>query len=408
MAVTGGFFVSKEHDRKYSTSQVNGFFKGLIGNGVFKNVGGGLQVIAGDGMQVLVKPGKLTDSKGRWLENDTTLSLTVESSHVVLNRWDAVIARIDSSVAVRSCEITIKKGTTASIPPKPSITRNDAVEEYVLAYIEVKAGTATIKPYNIVDTRLDSRVCGYVTGLIEQLNTSDLFVQWTDAFDTWFNGIKNSLKWSYLVNSYNSTYTTTDNNETQILIDIEGFNKEIDILNVYINGLRLIPGIEYIINSNDMITLAQPVLANTLVAFEVIKCQEDPNTSAIESLIKLQRQVDRINSEIYTTKTVTEHKNVTILQRTENIDVSNINTFKLTDDGGLAQRTFYLTVYQYDTENVQIGTNRVEVGQELDISAAKYIVLLAGGSSGTFMIEYELTGPVSVIEELLNKENDTV
>ena len=51
MAVTYGFFnsvlVNGMQDRRYNADQMSTYFKGLISDGVYQNVGGGLQVRAG-------------------------------------------------------------------------------------------------------------------------------------------------------------------------------------------------------------------------------------------------------------------------------------------------------------------------------------------------------------------------
>ena len=85
MAVTYGFFnsvlVNGMQDRRYNADQMSTYFKGLISDGVYQNVGGGLQVRAGEGMTVQVMPGRgVFDS--RWLENDSVLDIPLDSSHV--------------------------------------------------------------------------------------------------------------------------------------------------------------------------------------------------------------------------------------------------------------------------------------------------------------------------------------
>ena len=47
MSITSGFFNSVNGDRTYNADQMSTYFKGLIGSGVYENVGGALQVLAG-------------------------------------------------------------------------------------------------------------------------------------------------------------------------------------------------------------------------------------------------------------------------------------------------------------------------------------------------------------------------
>ena len=86
--------------------------------------------------------------------------------------------------------------------------RTEKVEEYCLAQIYVPKikddGTQEIIQANITDTRADTEVCGWVTSLIDQVDTHTLFLQWQDAyqryydestaeFETWLAGIKAQL-----------------------------------------------------------------------------------------------------------------------------------------------------------------------------------------------------------------------
>ena len=273
MAITSGFFNSLKGDRKYNADDVNAYFEGLVGSGVVESVGNALVVKANNTMGVSVGTGKLIDSKGRWMKNTAVLNLTIDAADVTLNRYDAIVVKINASSAKRTAEIYVKKGMLATSPTKPAIVQTENEEEYCLAYVYVRANSSVITQGNIIDTRLNSEICGFVTGLIKQLDTTDLFIQWTAEFNAWFEKVKETLKSATIVRSYNCTQWTTKDTLTQVPIGIPTFNKELDILNVYINDLRLIPGIEYQIVDDGHINLSRPVELNTPVSFEVFKCE---------------------------------------------------------------------------------------------------------------------------------------
>lgn len=194
MAVTYGFFnsvlVNGMQDRRYNADQMSTYFKGLISDGVYQNVGGGLQVKAGEGMTVQVMAGRgVFDS--RWLENDSVLDIPLEPSHVTLNRYTAVVVRVDYNE--RTVSILAKDGETASTPVKPVITRSESVKEYCLAYVYVGRGVTSISQSAVTDTRPDNTLCGFVTGLVEQIQTTDLFAQYDAAFGEWFETIEDKL-----------------------------------------------------------------------------------------------------------------------------------------------------------------------------------------------------------------------
>lgn len=294
MAITSGFYNSSNGDRKYTAEQFNSYFEGLVSGGVFENVGGALRVVASSGMQVQVSTGRLADTKGRWMKNDAVMNLTVSAADVTLPRYDAIVVKIDSSQSVRAASIYVKQGTAASSPTKPTVTRDTSVEEYCLAYVYVAAGATSITQSSITDTRYNRSVCGIVVGLIEQLNMDDAFDQYDTAFWEWFSTVKETLATSTLIRSYNSAYTTTKTSETVIPININQYNKELDILQVYINGLKLVPGTEYTITSNAQITLIKDVDAGTSISFEVFKSVDGSNAETIVSQVNdIQTQMDK-------------------------------------------------------------------------------------------------------------------
>ena len=111
-------------DRVYDNETMNNFFKGLISpNGIFSNVGDKLQVSAAEGMTITVGIGKAL-AGSHWIDNTALEPLTVEAADVARPRWDAVMARFDGSVSVRTGSLYIKKGVPMAEPVKPSAEGN--------------------------------------------------------------------------------------------------------------------------------------------------------------------------------------------------------------------------------------------------------------------------------------------
>lgn len=195
MAITFGFFdarqnISGTYDRVYTAEQMTRYFKGLMTDGIILNVGQMMAVSASDGMVIQVGTGRAF-LDARWMENDTVLDLTVPDAHAILNRIDIVVARLDYDA--RLIEIAIKSGTSASVPVAPSIVRNAAYYELELAEINIPAGTTEITQALITDTRSDEAVCGWVTGLITQIDTETFWTQLQAGFEAWFEEIKGQL-----------------------------------------------------------------------------------------------------------------------------------------------------------------------------------------------------------------------
>lgn len=161
MAVTFGFFDSVSNDRRYNAEQMCNMLKGVISKGVFQNVDNGLRVESGSGYTVNVLTGRaIIGDNLRWLQNDDSYPITLTSPHATLDRYTAIVIRLNESD--RSVSIVAKDGEPASSPVRPPIASN----ELCLAYISVRRNVSAIIQTDITDTRSDSTVCGWVRSLI--------------------------------------------------------------------------------------------------------------------------------------------------------------------------------------------------------------------------------------------------
>ena len=196
MALTSAFFDAKlvgdEYDRVYSAESFAEYFASFIANGVFPDPATNLQVVAnvpGD-MTVRVKSG-LGWINGYYCNNDGDYQLTLSPANGTLPRIDAVVLRWSRSN--RSISLEVKTGVAASSPSAPSLERSADNYELMLASIHVVAGATSIAQANITDKRPDSTVCGWVKGVVDQIDTTDLFAQYDDAFQTWFADLQSQL-----------------------------------------------------------------------------------------------------------------------------------------------------------------------------------------------------------------------
>ena len=209
MAEISGFFPDVSGDREYTTDFLALWAAAIIGNGVYD---GDLAVAAGSNMQLIIPSGRAWIN-GYHYRNDGNLALAIGNADGVLNRKDTVVLRWD--INARSITAQVLKGTPASAATAPAIVRGAEQYDLQLAEISIPAGTTAITQGLITDTRLDNAVCGLVTGVVKQADTtalynqiqSDLanfksgsaadFTSWSAAqrasFDTWLDGIKNIL-----------------------------------------------------------------------------------------------------------------------------------------------------------------------------------------------------------------------
>lgn len=218
MALTSAFFDAKlvgdEYDRVYSAESFAEYFASFIANGVFPDPATNLQVVAnvpGD-MTVRVKSG-LGWINGYYCNNDGDYQLTLSPANGTLPRIDAVVLRWSRSN--RSISLEVKTGVAASSPSAPSLERSADNYELMLASIHVVAGATSIAQANITDKRPDSTVCGWVKGVVDQIDTTDLFAQYDDAFQTWFDNLQSQLSGNVAAN-LQSQITALENNKANV------------------------------------------------------------------------------------------------------------------------------------------------------------------------------------------------
>lgn len=210
---TSGFFNSVNGDRLYNADQMSRIFEGLITDGVYASVGNKMAVQPNNGMVIQIATGRGWFGR-HWVNNDSEYTLTVEASDVILNRYCAVCIKVDDTDAVRDAVPYLKYSEFATNPVKPTMTRTETVKEYCLAYIYIKAGATAITTSDIQDTRANEALCGWVTGLIEQLSSATLFDQFTAIFTEWFEGLQdliNENTEAMLVNALPVSVTATLN-----------------------------------------------------------------------------------------------------------------------------------------------------------------------------------------------------
>lgn len=192
MAWTYGFHNSVNGDRKYNAEQMSGIFDGLITQGVYAAVGDKLAVQPNSGMTIQIATGRGWFNS-RWVYNTSPYLIQLEESDVLLNRWAAVCIRGDNTDGARTTLPYIKYGEFATNASKPTMERTEKIKEYCLAYVYIAAGVSTITSANIEDTRGNTDLCGWVTGLITQLDSKTLFTQFAALFNEWFSGLKDDI-----------------------------------------------------------------------------------------------------------------------------------------------------------------------------------------------------------------------
>lgn len=263
--VTYGFFNSVDGDRRYTADQMSNYFKGLISDGVYEGLGSALVVTAGDGMTVNVGTGRaIIDCK--WINLDGVESLPISPASPTQARYTAVVIRLDREN--RQMVLTTVDGEPAASPVMPEI----GDDELCLAMVYVTANAVSISQVNITDMR-GSQYCLWVTGLIDQLDTSTLFLQWQTAFDEWFSALTGRLQVNTYIQEYHRS-VTLDGSTTIVILNMAGYTYEAtDIIRIHINGLLAKAGTDYTLTVSSGVAILNglPAVSGTVVDVEVLK-----------------------------------------------------------------------------------------------------------------------------------------
>lgn len=297
MAITYGFYNAVKgsdgtYDRTYNSDQISEMFEGLVTSGVYESVDDALIVKANTGMTVTVGAGRAVMSSGKWLRNDSALSITLAAAHLTLARYSAIVIREEKSN--RKITIVEKAGAAATSPEKPIMTNNYLYEEKCLAYIYVGAGVNTINQMNIQDTRANGDLCGWVTGLIKQVDTTQLFLQYQDAydkqlasmiqwqatqkaaFDTWYSTLTEQLQISTYIKKFSKSVETTAE-QGIFTLDMTGYTYEAtDVIFVTVNGLSLVQDYEWILDTSKSpveLHTSEGIEAGNLVEITILKSE---------------------------------------------------------------------------------------------------------------------------------------
>ena len=184
MSVTSGFFNSLNSDRRYNAEQMSAIFDGIIKDGVFASIGTAFTVSAVSGFTVNVGIGRAWfDSI--WVYNDAILPLTFDIPEVVLDRIDAIVIEINKTEEVRAGSIKIVKGSPASIPQRPTLTKNAYVTQYPLAYVEINAGRVSVSQ-SMITSMIGTSECPYITGILQVQNIDNIVAQWQAQWTEWY------------------------------------------------------------------------------------------------------------------------------------------------------------------------------------------------------------------------------
>lgn len=247
MGKYANFYNSKDGDRKYNADSFEEWLAPFFKNGVFN---GELLVSSAGGFDVSVAIGTgYINGKSRKFDEPTTL--TLDKANSTLARIDNIVVRRNDTD--RNFTLEVVKGTESSSPVAPDLTREDGIYELCLARVYVGAAVVEITQSNITDTRMDSDLCGWVCATVEQIDFSQISLQWEqylkefkannlEEFEEWEQTQQNAIDlWTTAYKDELDDFKETEqaawdtwfaNKQTELSGDVAGnLQLEIDNLN---------------------------------------------------------------------------------------------------------------------------------------------------------------------------------
>ena len=322
-----GFLDAINGDRKYNSKDFSDYFDGIISDGVYASVGKALNVSAdGTGLFVNVDTGR-AKILNRYVLNTSILQLDISAPDTSNYRYDAIIVRI--SLDDRTGSIEVLTGTPSTDPQKPTPSNTETKKAYVLAYVKVPPQATAIAPENVENNR-GAENCPWVVGIVDTSNIiaqheqsltqtrlqidelvhntqSELSQMETDtqtdlnemegelrstiaavvgnvvgelndekaAFQTWFDGVQEQIPKRVQKHTGYKETETSGQTDFEILSSI-GFDIDKHVITVYKNGLHLIMGHEFTIDTTvtpNVIRLYSGANVGDVIAYDVVKIE---------------------------------------------------------------------------------------------------------------------------------------
>ena len=190
-------------DRAELSDLFNLLLASLVSDGVLALPNTCFKIIAaGNGLNIERMPG-FGMVKGHFCYDDESDTMTLIAPQAY-NRIDRVIMRLN--LLERMVEIIIKQGVEAKKPQPPELIRPSAGDyfELCLAEITLTPKQTAITQSSINDTRANSALCGFITQLIDHLDTAVFFDQLNAFYQEFVD--KSNISYEQFVDMVQNAY----------------------------------------------------------------------------------------------------------------------------------------------------------------------------------------------------------
>lgn len=158
--------------REYTAADLYKLIALLVGNGVYANEL--TPTAANDSMTITHGAGHAWVNGVAYV-NTTPFVLEIATADGALNRYDSLMLRLDLSI--NEVYAVIVQGNYSAAPSAPICTRNAETYDLKICDIYIPAGCTKITQDLIIDTRLDTSVCGVPVFPVEHLDMTAFYQQ---------------------------------------------------------------------------------------------------------------------------------------------------------------------------------------------------------------------------------------
>ena len=308
MALKSGFYNAVEiesgvYDRTYSADEYTNFYSAFLKDGVRRS-GMNDFICTANGLIITIGAG-FAICGSKWVHNDTAETLAAVTPPTgQYSRIDGVFLHVDTNEATRAASFIYRTGTAAATPVPPEKDSTSGVYELCLCYVAVAPNATTVQ---ITDKRADSTVCGWITtpvgydDFFERFETEfdSLIARETADFETWFSNLRETVATTTMYKQYTQYIKTTADSTSTATIEIVQYDPTgVDILQVFVNGMLLISGVDYTA-SGTTITFTTPKIAGTEILIVVYKSIDGAGLGSVsDEITQLQNDVAALESAV--------------------------------------------------------------------------------------------------------------
>lgn len=162
-------------DRAFDAGDFSKYFSTLIKNGIFPNPSSNFQIMGDQNNMTVKAEAGLAWVNGHLAYDDSVYILKIDTAESALDRIDRIVLRLDT--LERCIKWVVKKGDFSGNPTPKPLQRDADAYEIAIADVRVNHGATSITQSAITDLRMNTELCGWVTGTVTQIDTTTLFNQ---------------------------------------------------------------------------------------------------------------------------------------------------------------------------------------------------------------------------------------